>query len=117
MYATCIVPAGYGDSGTSTGGWAGSEPVVTQLVGSAHEMELELRIVKGLSLELDGEIARVRDQLYLSGAGLTRDDVLLQQRALATSYEYFSRVGLSYTFGSIYNTVVNPRLNAIENAQ
>lgn len=80
-------------------------------------VELELRLVRGLSLELDGEIARVRDQLYLSGAGLTRDDVLLQQRALATNYEYFTRVGLSYTFGSIYNTVVNPRLNAIENSQ
>jgi hypothetical protein len=80
-------------------------------------VELELRLVRGLSLELDGDIARVRDQLYLSGVGLTRDDVLLQQRALATNYEYFTRVGLSYTFGSIYNTVVNPRLNAIENAQ
>ena len=80
-------------------------------------VELELRLVRGLSLELDGDVARVRDQLYLPGAGLSRDDVLLQQRALATNYEFFTRVGISYTFGSIYNTVVNPRLNAIENAQ
>lgn len=90
------------------------DPSLTNL---STGVELELRLVRGLSLELDGDIARVRDQLYLSGAGLTRDDVLLQQRALATNYEYFTRVGLSYTFGSIYNTIVNPRLNAIENAQ
>ena len=83
----------------------------------ATGVELDLRLVRGLSLELDGQLARVRDQLYLPGAGLSRDDVLLQQRALATSYEFFTFVGLSYTFGSIYNTVVNPRLNAIENAQ
>jgi hypothetical protein len=80
-------------------------------------VELELRLAKGLSLELDGEVARVRDQLYLRGAGLSRDDVLLQRRALATNFEFFTFVGLSYTFGSIYNTVVNPRLNAIEQAQ
>ena len=80
-------------------------------------VELDLRLVKGLSLRLEGEIARVRDQLYLPGAGLDRDEVLLQQRALATSYEFFTFLGLGYTFGSIYNTVVNPRLDTIERAQ
>jgi hypothetical protein len=33
-------------------------------------------------------------------------------RALATGYRYFANVGLSYTFGSIYNTVVNPRFQS-----
>jgi hypothetical protein len=26
-----------------------------------------------------------------------------------TSYRYYSAIGVSYTFGSIYNNVVNPR--------
>jgi hypothetical protein len=37
--------------------------------------------------------------------------VLTQQRALQTSYQYNAFVGLSYTFGSIFNSVVNPRLD------
>jgi len=28
---------------------------------------------------------------------------------LRTSYEYWGGFGLSYTFGSVYNNVVNPR--------
>jgi hypothetical protein len=53
----------------------------------------------------------VRDQLYLAAGTLSRDEVLTQQRALQTSYQYNAFVGLSYTFGSIFNSVVNPRLD------
>ena len=35
--------------------------------------------------------------------------MLLQRRQLETSYRYFASAGLSYTFGSIYNNIVNPR--------
>ena len=35
--------------------------------------------------------------------------VLLRQQQLKTSYRYFAYAGLSYTFGSIFNNVVNPR--------
>lgn len=34
-----------------------------------------------------------------------------QQRALASNYSLFVFTGLSYSFGSIYNSVVNPRLD------
>ena len=36
-------------------------------------------------------------------------DVLLRRRALLTGFQYFTHFGVSYTFGSIYNNVVNPR--------
>lgn len=75
--------------------------------------ELELRIARGLSFEIYGNIASVRDQIYLSGEGLSNEEILLQQRALATDYSYFTSVGLSYTFGSIFSTIVNPRLNEL----
>ncbi len=70
---------------------------------------IEVRIVKGLSFEIFGEVARVRDQLTLSKAELSEADVLLRLQEIATGYYYFASIGLSYTFGSIYNNVVNPR--------
>jgi hypothetical protein len=71
--------------------------------------EFDLRIFRGLSLNLFGYLSRIRDQLYLAKGGATDEEILLQRRQLATSYQYFVGAGLSYTFGSIYNNVVNPR--------
>ena len=71
----------------------------------------DLRITRGLSLTLSAFASQVRDQLYLAAGTLSRDEVLTQQRALQTSYQYNANVGLSYTFGSIFNSVVNPRLD------
>lgn len=73
----------------------------------------QFRISRGLSLELRGEAAKVNDQLYLPRGGATDDEVLTRQRALATNYRIGGSVGLSFTFGSIYNTIVNPRLDEL----
>lgn len=70
---------------------------------------VSLRLARGLSFDLSGSYARVRDQLYLAAGDLPPEEILTQQRALATSYTYFGSVGLSYTFGSVFNSVVNPR--------
>ena len=34
-------------------------------------------------------------------------------RALATSFRLSGSIGLNFTFGSIYNSIVNPRLDEI----
>ena len=70
---------------------------------------LDLRVFRGLSLSLYGGAALIHDQLYLPRAGATAEEVLTQQRQLATSYRYSGAIGLSYTFGSIFNNIVNPR--------
>ena len=57
---------------------------------------------------------RVRDQLSLSAAGIDPSDILLRLRELKTSYRYDISGGLSYTFGSIYDNVVNPRFDALD---
>jgi hypothetical protein len=72
-----------------------------------------LRLGKGLQLNVRGTVARVRDQLYLPADGLTDEQILVRQQALATDFNVNLNVGLSYTFGSIYNTVVNRRLDAL----
>ncbi len=70
---------------------------------------LDLHLIKGLSLSLFGQVSRIRDQLYLPKGDLSDEERLLRLRQLATSYNYFVQVGLSYSFGSIFNNVVNPR--------
>ena len=71
---------------------------------------LDIRIWRGLSLDISGGYSRVHDQLYVErDDDLTDEEVLLRLRALQTSYEFDTNIGLRYTFGSIYNNVVNPR--------
>lgn len=68
-----------------------------------------LRIFKGLSLSMRGSAAYIQDQLSLPKADATPEEILLKQRQLATQFDYSINIGFSYTFGSIYNNVVNPR--------
>jgi hypothetical protein len=67
------------------------------------------RIAKGLSLNFGGGASLIHDQINLVKQDLTYDEILLQRKEIATQYEYYLNFGLSYTFGSIYNNVVNPR--------
>ncbi len=72
-------------------------------------VSVDLRLYKGLSLNGFGNVSLVHDQISLRAEGATNEQVLVRQRELATQYRYFAFVGLSYTFGSIFNNVVNPR--------
>jgi hypothetical protein len=70
---------------------------------------IDLRIFKGLSLDIRGRYDLIRDQLALPKEGASLDEVLLERKELATNYDYFVSVGLRYTFGSVFSNVVNPR--------
>jgi hypothetical protein len=74
-----------------------------------------IRLTRGLSLELRGDASKVNDQLFLARGEATDDQILTRQRALATAYRVSGSVGINFTFGSIYNTIVNPRLNELYN--
>jgi hypothetical protein len=37
---------------------------------------------------------------------------LLRRKQLETSYNYYAYVGISYSFGSIFNNAVNPRFGS-----
>jgi len=67
------------------------------------------RIAKGFSIYFGGNATRVRDQLSLVKGGATEQEILLHIKQIETSYNYGTWFGVSYTFGSIYNNVVNPR--------
>jgi len=70
---------------------------------------LEFRLFKGFSVNLFGEASRRRDQLSLRRGDATNEEILVRQRELATGYQYDVGFGISYSFGSIFNNVVNPR--------
>ena len=70
---------------------------------------LNLRIFKGLNLQIFGGVAYLNDQINLKKGGISEADRLLELRELSTQYRIQGGIGLSYTFGSIYNNVVNPR--------
>jgi hypothetical protein len=70
---------------------------------------LQVRLLRGLAIEIDATGERVRDQLYLPGSEASDEDVLLRQRQLSTAFRYDASVGFSYTFGTSFSTVVNPR--------
>jgi hypothetical protein len=70
---------------------------------------LSLRVLKGFSVNFGGGASLINDQLSLIKGGATLDEILLRQKELATQYRYYTSIGISYTFGSIYNNVVNPR--------
>ncbi len=70
---------------------------------------LNLRVFKGLNLNMFSGISFVRDQLYIPGGNLSDEEVLVRRRQLESSYNYFGGIGISYTFGSIFNNIVNSR--------
>ena len=73
------------------------------------EGRLEFRIFRGLSVNLSGKWAAVRNQRFLPARGQTDEQILLRQAALATDSRYEMKAGITYQFGSIFNNVVNPR--------
>jgi len=70
---------------------------------------LNLRLFKGFSIRLGGSVSFIHDQISLPKSGASLEEILLQQRQLATAYSFWGNFGISYTFGSIYSNVVNPR--------
>ena len=73
------------------------------------EGSINIRIVKGLSFSIFGSVARILDQLSLVKGEISEADILLQLTELATEYSVDGGIGITYTFGSIYNNIVNPR--------
>jgi hypothetical protein len=68
-----------------------------------------IRLSRMLSIYAGLEANVVHDQLYLPKGDTSIEDLLLRRRKLATTYEISGRFGFRFTFGSIYNSVVNER--------
>jgi hypothetical protein len=70
---------------------------------------LNVRIVRGLSVYFYGGYSMIRNQINLARQEVSQEELLLRQRQMKTNFSYWGNVGISYTFGSRINNVVNPR--------
>lgn len=74
--------------------------------------DISVRLFRGFSVNVYGGYARIHDLISIAKAGASWEDVLLMRKQLATSYDYYFSVGISYSFGSIFSNVVNPRFGS-----
>jgi hypothetical protein len=96
-------PGDFRNSGTSL-----REQISWSLMGL-----VSWRITEGLSFNVLGTYSEIHNQFSLLKRDLSQQDILLQRSQLATNYSYFVSVGFSYTFGSIFNNIVNPRMGTV----
>jgi hypothetical protein len=73
---------------------------------------LSIRLFQGMSFNIQGSGSRIHDQLALPKGGASYEEIVLQRKQLATSFQYYFSVGFSYSFGSIFSNVINPRFGS-----
>ena len=73
-------------------------------------LSTNVRVIKGLSLSVGGRYRIINDQINLPAKEISEQDRLLGNTQLATSFDAELRFGVSYTFGSLFNNVINTRL-------
>lgn len=70
---------------------------------------VNVRLFKGFSFSVFADASRTRDQINLRRGAATPEEILVRQRQLASGYNYYMNFSVSYSFGSIFNNIVNPR--------
>jgi hypothetical protein len=73
------------------------------------EGRVALRLVRGLSVGAEINASRIRDQLSLPARDATPEEILLRLRQLQSGYELQFGLSVTYSFGSIFSSIVNPR--------
>lgn len=68
-----------------------------------------VRLFKGFSFNVFGSASRTRDQINIRAGQASPEEILVRQRQLASGYSYWMNFGITYSFGSIFNNIVNPR--------
>ena len=76
----------------------------------AFNNRVNLQVIKGLAFSVTTNFEFINDQLHLPKGDASLEEILLQQRSLSTDFEFYFAMGVSYTFGSIYNNIINTRL-------
>jgi PKD repeat protein len=80
----------------------------------AANLSTSLNLFEGFALGLEGSLARISDQISLPRTPATEGEVVLGTRELPKSFDYGYELRLSYTFGSVHNTIVNPRFGQVD---
>lgn len=83
----------------------------TDLYNVSFRGDLDFRITRGLTVNAEGNVSWVNDQIYLSAEGVTDAEALLNLQQRGQDFNYGIEVGFAFQFGSIYNNVVNNRFD------
>jgi hypothetical protein len=75
---------------------------------------LNVRLFEGLAFRLEGQAALVRDQINLRRRPITDEELFLWTAEQATDYTFEAVASISYTLGSVHNTIVNPRFGRVD---
>jgi hypothetical protein len=76
------------------------------------DLNFNVRLFKGLSWRINGRYAIQHNQINIrKPEGQNEIDLFLSQKQFKSGYNYWFNTGLTYSFGSIYNTIVNPRFD------
>jgi len=70
---------------------------------------LDLNLIKGFSLSFRSDLDLVNDLISIPAGEASLEEILLEERARSTSYQIYTSIGLSYSFGSDFSNVVNTR--------
>ena len=73
------------------------------------EADVSVRVARGVSIGAELSASRIRDQISLPARGASPEEILLRLRQLRSGYEYNFGVNITYSFGSIFSSIVNPR--------
>jgi hypothetical protein len=76
--------------------------------------ELSFRLAKGLFFNITGQFEIVNDQISLLKNDLDERVYLLGGQQLPTKNNFWAEFGLTYNFGSKFNSIVNPRLGYLD---
>lgn len=82
------------------------DPSLNRVEGN---VDISFRVARGLTVSIEGRASRVRDQISLPRRSASAEEVLLRLRQLQSGYNVQAQFGIRYSFGSIFNNVVNPR--------
>ncbi len=72
---------------------------------------VSLKLVRGLSIDIRGSYSKINNQITIPKGDAKLEEVLLHRKEIKTQYSYNLSVGVSFTFGSIYNNAINPRFD------
>jgi hypothetical protein len=69
----------------------------------------DVRLFQGFSFNFFAQYSKINDLIGLPKGAASTEELLLRIRQFDTNYRYFFNFGITYSFGSIFNSVVNPR--------
>jgi hypothetical protein len=81
----------------------------SSLYSTSVRGNLNLRIMRGLSLNMSGNLAWENDVINTPASAISDEDILLGRQSLPSSYRYRAGIGFTYQWGSSFANVVNTR--------